>query len=553
MKTNLAVVAPQSGRGRRERLDDQTTIDQSRTPEIVIALCGPMGTPLHEVAQMFKSLLQETDYSYSKVDIIRLSDEICRLSKLKKHECSTHQLIDAGNKLRHDHGNAVLARVAIKQITVEREKLNEEAKVDEQFEQTPLFPDFDANPDRDVVRPTFSEKRCHIIDSIKHIDELRLLRSVYGDMLHVVGVYTPIELRVERLARRAARGDDVYRLIDRDSGEEHDYGQRVQDTFPLSDFFLRADKNTDSQLRARGKRFLDLMLGTRIMTPTVHERAMYAAYSAARNSACLSRQVGAALTNRKGSVISVGWNDVPRPFGGLYETVDVSDSPDGDHRCWNVEGGRCFNDSEKSAIAEAVVSKMVERKVIEPAKRDEAYALMRHDTQLKSLIEFSRAVHAEMHALLSAGATHGSEVEGGKLFVTTYPCHSCARHIVAAGIEEVYFLEPYRKSLATKLHSDAITDRETDQNKVRIMPFDGVAPSRFLKFFSSHETGRKDGNSGQMKIRSAYPVTAITLEAIPTLEALAVRELQSTGPDGDALSGEGRPTPEAGGGDVNPT
>nr|WKF59772.1 tRNA-specific adenosine deaminase [Paraburkholderia busanensis] len=507
-----------------------------------------MGTPLHEVAQMFRALLQETDYAYSKVDIIRLSNEICRLSGLTRENCSTRELIDAGNKLRELHGNAILARVAIQQIALEREKINENAK-DEKRHQPLLFPNHDL--DRDVIRPTISEKRCHIIDSIKHIDELRLLRSVYGDMLHVVGVYTPIELRVEKLARRAARGDDVYELIDRDSGEEHDYGQRVQDTFPLCDFFLRADKNTDSQIRARGKRFLDLMLGTKIMTPTVHERAMYAAYSAARNSACLSRQVGAALTNKKGSVISIGWNDVPRPFGGLYETLDVNDSSDGDHRCWNVEGGRCFNDSEKSAIAEAVVSKMVDNKIIEPEKRDEAYKLMRHDTQLKSLIEFSRAVHAEMHALLSAGAAHGSEVLGGKLFVTTYPCHSCARHIVAAGIEEVYFLEPYRKSLATKLHSDAITDRETDHAKVRIVPFDGVAPSRFLKFFSSHETGRKDSSTGEMKIRAAYPVTAITLEAIPTLEALAVRELQSSGTDGEMPSVSERRAPEMGGSDTH--
>ncbi|MFC5431476.1 hypothetical protein ACFPTO_22110 [Paraburkholderia denitrificans] len=113
MKSNLAVVATSSGRGKRERLDDQTTIDKSRTPEVVIALCGPMGTPLHEVAQMFKSLLHETDYSYSKVDIIRLSDVIRHLSGLEETKCSTHELIEAGNKLRHDHGNAVLARIAI--------------------------------------------------------------------------------------------------------------------------------------------------------------------------------------------------------------------------------------------------------------------------------------------------------------------------------------------------------------------------------------------------------------------------------------------------------
>lgn len=539
MKSNLAVVPGPNGQAKRQNFDDQKTIDHLRTPEVVIALCGPMGTPLHEVAQTFKSLLEGTDYSYRQVDIIRLSHEIRRLSGLDEKNSSIRELIEAGNKLRREHGNAVLARVAIQRITVEREELNERRSA----EQPTLFPDEDI--DRDVVRPTLSERRCHIIDSIKHIDELRLLRSVYGDMLHVVGVYTPIELRVDRLAQRSGRGDDVQKLIDRDSGEELDYGQRVQDTFPMSDFFLRADKGTDSQLRARVRRFLDLMLGTRIATPTIHERAMYAAFSAARNSACLSRQVGAALTNGEGRVVSVGWNDVPRPFGGLYETLDAGDSFDSDHRCWNIEGGRCFNDSEKSAIAEAVVSKMVDKQIITPEKRDEAYQLMRHDTQLKSLIEFSRAVHAEMHALLSAGASHGAEVRGGKLFVTTYPCHSCARHIVAAGIREVYFLEPYRKSLATKLHSDAITDRETDENKVRIMPFDGVAPSRFLKFFSSHDNGRKDAASGEMKVRPAYPVTAITLEGIPTLEALAVRGLQSSGLVGGASTVKGRKASEA--------
>lgn len=538
MKNNLAIVSPPQGRAKRQGFDDQKTIDSTRTPEVVLALCGPMGTPLHEVAQTFKALLEGTDYSYKRVDIIRLSNEIRRLAKMREDEKSIHELIEAGNKLRKDHGNAVLARIAIQRITLEREQLNER----DDAQQTDMFDD--DGVDKDVIRPTVSERRCHIIDSIKHIDELRLLRSVYGDMLHVVGVYTPIELRVDRLAKRSAQGDDVYKLIDRDSGEELEHGQRVQDTFPLSDFFLRADKGTDSQLRTRVKRFLDLMLGTRIATPTIHERAMYAAFSAARNSACLSRQVGAALTNKNGSVVSVGWNDVPRAFGGLYETLDAGEAIDSDHRCWNLDGGRCFNDIEKNAIADAVVSKMVDKGIIATDKRDEAYALMRRDSQLKSLIEFSRAVHAEMHALLSAGATHGNEIREGKLFVTTYPCHSCARHIVAAGISEVYFLEPYRKSLATKLHSDAITDRETDKDKVRIMPFDGVAPSRFLKFFSSHESGRKD-SSGEMKMRPAYPVTAITLEAIPTLEAMAVRGLQSTGLVDDALPTDGRAASEA--------
>src|SRR5690606_6216358 len=75
---------------------------------------------------------------------------------------------------------------------------------------------------------------------------------------------------------------------------------------------------------------------------------------------------------------------------------------------------------------------------------------------ISSLIEFSRSIHAEMDAILSA-SREGISTVGCDLYVTTYPCHSCARHLVAAGIRRVYYVEPYIKSLALELHSDAIT------------------------------------------------------------------------------------------------
>lgn len=190
-----------------------------------------------------------------------------------------------------------------------------------------------------------------------------------------------------------------------------------------------------------------------------------------------------------------------------------------------MKGGVCSNDQEKKAISGYIVEELVEAGVVSRENQERAVEVIRKKTQLKSLIEFSRAVHAEMHALLNAGATDGSKVRGSSLFVTTYPCHSCARHLVAAGIKEVIFLEPYRKSLATRLHQDAITENESDATKVRILPFDGVAPSRFLKFFSAHPAGRK--KDGKMIIREAEPVTRISLEAISTLEGLVVKGLES--------------------------
>jgi len=307
--------------------DDITAIDRTLTPQVVIALCGPLGTPLHEVAKNFRDLLLSTDYGYEHVEIIRLSDEIRAKSNLSG-DCSVKDLIEAGNDLRKDHGNEVLAKLAIRRISIARASEQEKAAEAKKSEHPDLF----RTDSDDSLVPNVTLKWCHIIDSIKHVDELRLLRSIYGEMLYVVGVYSPIEMRISRL-EGALKGDGVHDLIDRDSGEEIDHGQRVEDTFPQSDFFLRVEKTTDSHRISRVKRFLDLMLGTMVATPTVNERAMYAAFSAARNSACLSRQVGASITSCEGEVISTGWNDVPKAFGGLYQTEGDGLNFDEDRRC----------------------------------------------------------------------------------------------------------------------------------------------------------------------------------------------------------------------------
>jgi deoxycytidylate deaminase len=148
------------------------------------------------------------------------------------------------------------------------------------------------------------------------------------------------------------------------------------------------------------------------------------------------------------------------------------------------------------------------------------------DTRVKDLIEFSRAVHAELHAILGAGRVAGDRVVNGRLFVTTYPCHSCARHIVAAGVSEVYYIEPYRKSLATRLHPDALSESVEDVGKVRILQFDGVAPRRFIDLF---EAGvRKQG--GVLRLNGkleAIPSTRVSLRAIPRLEEVVVAEVRN--------------------------
>lgn len=475
-------------------------VRSTHTVELVFALCGPIGSPLHDVAESLKRLLED-EFAY-ECRILRLSkliEEREGVATSTSQYARIQDLIAKGNKLREEHGASILADLAIKEIAVAREEERKRAG-SEAFR---------------------SMRICHIIDSIKNKEELETLRLVYRDMLHCIGVFSPMPVRERRLQDEQMTLAEVYRLVDRDSGEEFEHGQTVRETFPRSDYFLRADGSSAKALEERLQRYLNLVFDIGVVTPAPAETAMYQATAAGRNSGCLSRQVGAALVDLSGQLLSVGWNDVPRADGGLY----VEGPASLDRRCMNWSG-RCHNDEEKKAISSEVVEALVKDGIIESEDVERAIERVLN-SRVGQLIEFSRAIHAEMHAILSGLGAFGSRVVGGSLYCTTFPCHSCARHIVAAGIKNVFYIEPYRKSLALKLHHDAISETETDEKLVRILPYDGVAPSKYLNLFEAKRDSRKkEGMLTKRKPREAAPKCDVTLESLPALEALVVNKLK---------------------------
>ena len=147
------------------------------------------------------------------------------------------------------------------------------------------------------------------------------------------------------------------------------------------------------------------------------------------------------------------------------------------------------------------------------------------------LIEFSRAVHAEMDAVLSAGR-EGISTIGTRLYVTTFPCHYCARHLVSAGVDEVQFIEPYPKSQALGLHADAIQLEATDWlppsqggTKVLFRPFVGVAPRLYERAFLK-DRELKNADTGNIASGSPEWGTPWHLRAVgyPELEAALVKQ-----------------------------
>jgi len=479
-------------------------IKETHSEELVVTLCGFIGTEIHKVAGRLKYIL-ESSFEY-KTEIIELSQYIKQYSAiaagLNKDITSRfdylRNLIGEGNVLRNKYGLSVLAELAIQKIIFDRKNVKEQ-QGDERFK---------------------SIRRCYIIDSLKNQEELELFRLVYRDIHYSIGVFSSLDMRRKTLSGDNMKDEEIDGLIDRDSGEEIEHGQQVRETFTQSDFFLRLDSYSSDELDSRLERFLHLIFGSKVITPTIEETAMYQASSAAGNSACLSRQVGAALTDKAGDLLSIGWNDVPSFGGGLYQ-ADFSD-PLGkkDNRCFNIGKG-CWNDKEKNLMAAELVNVLIDEGLITKDKRPEALEKIKN-SKIKGLLEFSRAIHAEMHAIINGCQTAGERVKGGMLFVTTYPCHNCARHIIVSGITKVYYIEPYRKSLSIKLHNDAISEDEREKEKVLILMYDGVSPSKYLQLFRTFKMPRKDtkgsGEPIQYDLKKVRPKAMPSLEAIPILE-----------------------------------
>lgn len=60
------------------------------------------------------------------------------------------------------------------------------------------------------------------------------------------------------------------------------------------------------------------------------------------------------------------------------------------------------------------------------------------------------AIHAEANALAFA-ARQGISVEGATLYVTISPCETCARLLIAAGIQSFHWEEEYRDRAGIEL------------------------------------------------------------------------------------------------------
>lgn len=492
------------------------TISDRLSQELVIALVGPVASGVSTAARFLADLLSQK-YGYDVCPIIKPSTIIkAEAHRVEGVTLTTRaplgtyitEMQDIGNKLREKFGSDYLAEKAVEQIVKFRKQ--------------------EGGYKGEIPLPG---RRAYIIDSIKNTEELDLLKTIYGETLCLFGVFAPDNLRRQRLIDDGTNANEADRIINRDQNEVATFGQKTRKVFVGADFFLCNDRKKD-ELHSSVERLLDIIFGTKIRTPTRAESAMYEATSAASNSACMSRQVGAAIVSKSGELISVGWNDVPKFGGSLYGEDDQSvwseekrRIEDNDHRCFKWGQRICHNETRRTGIMDRIRDRILGASFVKSGTKAKDVADVLAGTEVDDLIEFSRSIHAEMDAILAVAREGKHSLVGSTLYTNTYPCHNCARHIVAAGIRSVVYIQPYRKSLATVLHSDAVTEDPDDRAKVIFRQFDGVAPRNYLRLFQPTAERKKDGRVLTMDHKTAVPVFRMALDSPAEYESKVIADL----------------------------
>jgi deoxycytidylate deaminase len=482
-------------------------VTANEAPELVVGLVTPIGVDGEEVSRLLTDVLaSEVEYSSQQVHVIDyLKSEGKIQSRGPAGVAGMEALIDAGNDLRAQmRRKDAFALYAIRAIFERRAKV---AKIDI------------SAPDHEPWKHIPPNGRtAYIIRSIKRPEEIQLLRRVYGPWLLVVSAFATRKVRLHHLLDelvekgQATAGDretqyKIEELLDRDSREDDNasYGQDTRKAFSQADIFIDISGDAERQLR----RFVRLVFSDRSPTPTPDEYAMFLARAAALRSSSPGRQVGAVIADSTGEIISAGSNEAPRPHGG-YEW----DNPGHDLRdIAQVEGDTFGEMLRKRELILDTLRRLSTQAVGNPQIiTDEAKRLIDEgdigflerlrtqvlkESEIDNVIEYQRTVHAEMAAIQNAHR-HGTRVDDCTMYTTSFPCHVCAKHILAAGIRRVVYIEPYPKSRAKGFYPEAVrVDGENaGADPVLVDPFIGVGPNLCQQLFTSigEDRMRTDGS-----------------------------------------------------------
>lgn len=287
-----------------------------------------------------------------------------------------------------------------------------------------------------------------VIDAFRNPYEATFFKDRYS-AFYLFAVNTPDEERKRRLVELNFQNDAIIAL---DKKEYPSLNNTIQDfyTINLEKTIEIADVHINNPYSASGTcdetkrqlvRYVSLIMHPGLVPPTEVERCMQIAYDSKLNSGCLSRQVGAVITDGSYNVIANGWNcapdkQVPCTLRSLF-SLTREDSED-------IRGTSFFERSDKD-YREFLQEKVKDIDFDLLLGRNCSYCFKDayNEFKGKSNQVHTRSIHAEEMAFLQSAKIGMPTVEGGFLFTTASPCELCSKKAYHTGIRKIIYIDQY--------------------------------------------------------------------------------------------------------------
>lgn len=297
-----------------------------------------------------------------------------------------------------------------------------------------------------------NQKTYIVIDAIRNQFEATYFQDRYSSF-YLMAVSCNEPDRISRLSKLGYNQDEIVEI---NSSEHSDdpinfdkedayMRQDIASCLQRADIYINNpnSKNTASKyfdLADQLITFVTLMIHPGLISPSHIERCMQIAYTAKLNSGCISRQVGAAVTDEEFSLRAIGWNDVPEgqtPCNLRCRSDLLSGRDQISYSDYEMNDTKFRPHMITTTIPLQAIWKDTGRNLSYCFKNE--YNILKGE---KNQVH-TRSLHAEENAFLQISKHGGMPISGGKLFTTASPCELCSKKSYQLGIREIYFIDPY--------------------------------------------------------------------------------------------------------------
>lgn len=263
----------------------------------------------------------------------------------------------------------------------------------------------------------------------------------------LVAVSTDDDERISRLGEKLSH-EQIKALDDKEypsklRGESKFTNQDIGACMQLADIYLYNPHETTKEkyfITESIVKYVTLMKHPGLITPSSVERCMQIAYNAKLNSGCISRQVGAVITDSNYSIKAVGWNSVAegqvpcnlRNAENYLTNKDITS-----FSTYELEDPQ-FNNQMHKKYSAVIKSDRLQGRLCSYCFKDEYEAITGEKNQVHT-----RSLHAEENAFLQIVKYGGEGIRGGKLFTSASSCVLCSKKAFQLGITDIYYIDPY--------------------------------------------------------------------------------------------------------------